>query len=97
MNTDKKSRDIIDELLQKIKRVLSCGNEAQAGRIIEQFIHYQEELTIDFTIWVAKNYPIKTTTANNEVMSTDGIGGYYTTRELYDIFKRERALIIHNL
>ena len=79
MNTEEKntqlpqssvSVSVTDELLRKIKFVLSCGNEAQAERIIEQFIYYQEELTIEFTIWVAKNYPIKTT-ANNEVMSTN--------------------------
>lgn len=34
---------MIEELLQKIKFVLECKNEAQAERILEQFVFYQEE------------------------------------------------------
>ncbi|MFV8336456.1 hypothetical protein ACNQF7_10275 [Flavobacterium sp. RSP29] len=40
---------IVEELLQKIKFVLSCGNEAQAERIIEQFVFHQQELIIEFS------------------------------------------------
>jgi hypothetical protein len=34
---------MLEELLQKIKFVLECKNEAQAERILEQFIFDQEE------------------------------------------------------
>jgi hypothetical protein len=34
---------MLEELLQKIKFVLECKNEAQAERILEQFIFNQEE------------------------------------------------------
>jgi len=47
---------MLEELLQKIKFVLECKNEAQAERILEQFIFDQEEKTISFTNWVEDNY-----------------------------------------
>ena len=33
----------VEEALQKIKYVLSCGNNAQAERIIEQYGFYKQE------------------------------------------------------
>lgn len=71
---------MIEELLQKIKFVLSCGNDAQAERIIEQFVFYQEETTIEFARWFLRT-------------RFDSSGKYLnkSDKELYDIFKRERS------
>ena len=77
---------IIEELLQKIKFVLSCENDAQAERIIEQFFFHQQELTIEFSEWL-----------RNECYDTGDKWLYqeddetYTSLEIYEIFNRKRS------
>jgi hypothetical protein len=76
---------MLEELLQKIKFVLENKNEAQAERILEQFIFYQEELTIEFGEWLRiECYDI----GGNWLYQQDD--EVYTTAELYKIFKEER-------
>lgn len=43
-----KETEVIEEVLQKIKFVLECKNEAQAKRILEQFIFFIQEKNSDF-------------------------------------------------
>lgn len=74
---------ITEELLQKIKFVLECKNDAQAERIIEQYVFFQEGLTIDFVEWIKDNCV--------ETPSGWQINGReYSSKNLYEIFKRER-------
>lgn len=92
------SVSVTDELLQKIKFVLSCGNEAQAERLIEQFVFYQEELTIEFGNFL--NNGRFTMWGNSWIdpkknKDKDGHWIFYTTKDLYELFKRERDLTEH--
>ena len=75
------NNEITKELLEKIKLVLKCKNEAQAERIIEQFIFDQEEITIEFADWMAKEYWLNSSGKYREIQSR---------RELYNIFKVKR-------
>jgi len=80
---------IVEELLQKIKFVLSCGNEAQARRIIEQFVFHQEETILEFSEWL-----------RNECYDTGDKWLYqeddelYTSLEIYAVFKKARLKVV---
>jgi hypothetical protein len=78
---------MIEELTQKIKFVLQCGNEAQAERIIEQFVFDQKEKTIAFSNFLFDNY-----VKFGEYFHLKGEFYWNTTRktaeELLDVFNR---------
>lgn len=88
---------MIKELLQKIKFVLECKNESQAERIIEQFIFHQEELTIEFADWLNNGrYSQYGNVWINPKIPKNKQGGwqFYTSKELLEIFKKERSKTI---
>jgi hypothetical protein len=92
------SVSVTDELLQKIKFVLSCGNESQASRIIEQYVHYQEEMTIAFADWLNNGRFSQygdSWTNPRLPKDKDGDWVFFSSKQLYDIFKRERNLTEH--
>jgi hypothetical protein len=69
-------------------------DEAQTKKIVEQFIFYQEEITIQFANFL--NNGRFTMWGNSWVdpynkKDKEGQWLFYTTKELYDIFKRERS------
>lgn len=77
------------ELLEKLKFVLSCKNEAMAERIIEQFIFRQNELKDEFAVDFAKWIILK----NKEEHKNGTLSQitFCTNEQLLDIFKRERS------
>ena len=74
---------MVEELLGKLKFVFSCNNDSMAERIIEQFIHRQEEDTILFTEWLRENcYD----TGSHWYYQEDN--EEYTSSEIFELFKK---------
>lgn len=75
---------MLEELLQKLKFVLECKNEAQALRLLEQFDYFKNEKTIEFAEWLREEcYDTGTHwlyQQNNEI---------YTSLEIFEIFKHK--------
>jgi hypothetical protein len=76
---------MIEELLQKIKFLLESNNDAEAERILKQFVFDQEKLTINFTNWCKQEYELEDTPFHNKWRDVNG--EYKETKELYAIFK----------
>lgn len=84
-------KNIVEELLQKIKFVLECKNNAQAERIIEKFIFHQEEYSkqkcIEFAKWSLKQ--IKKAPSGKKFVfkhQNKVVADEHTMEEMYNIF-----------
>ena len=81
-----------EETLEKIKFALLCNNEAQAIRILEQFIFYyreqKDERAIDFAEW------LRTNTKHRKGGSYKLYQDFqdYNISEILEIYKKQKGL-----